>query len=210
MKHLTMLLFLGISILLGSCTGPNMFNHAYVEIGMEEETGLGSLGGPEKKSIVINDAGGEMIPERFLSFKGEEKRQQNLAIARRELDTAIINNDFKKANQLQFVIERLNYYGQGGYGGSGRYLVPTQATNKPIIPIIVVNNSTRVIRLSRPMALRGIELGPGEQTPIALPIPMGLNKIYYTEYELGKNRSRNRRVNVYVQTSTKKLVISDI
>ncbi|MFH0840409.1 MAG: hypothetical protein V1865_00270 [bacterium] len=226
MKIFGKIIFLGMIItILAACWGchPNPMNRAYISITnqpSEEEDGggLGDLNGNthDYQNVVIDIAGGEMLPERYLEFKSEEGRLRNIATVRQELDSAVLKGDFEKVEKLQFVIDRLNYYGMGGRmtGGFGKrtggsYLVPVPSNNKPLIPAGIINNSSRVIKISKPYQLAGIELGPGEQTPIQVPIQLGLNEVSYTEYELGKSGSRNRRKNVYVSQDTKNLTISD-
>ena len=217
-----------VIVVIVSCWGchPSPINRAYISITNqplpedEDAGGLGDLGGDtdnhDYQEVKIDIAGGEMLPERYLQFKSEEGRLRNIATARRELDSAILKGDFEKVEKLQFIINRLNFYGNNinmmgmtmGYDG-GKYGRPIPATNKTMVPVGVINNSSRVIKISKPLNLAGIELGPGEQTPMQIPVTSGLNQISYTEYELGRNHKMNRTLNVYVSEDTKNLTISD-
>lgn len=222
MKIIGKIIILGVIItVLAACWGCTILDPAYIAITnqppAEDENsgglGLGDLNGNthDYQKVVIDVANGRMLPERYLQFKDEEGRLRNIATARAKLDSAIIKKEFEEIKQWQEVIQTLNWYGTSGYQSGGRtgYTPVEQATNKPMIPVGIINNSSRFIKISKPLRLAGIELGPGKQTKIKFPIELGLNVLTYTEYEIGKSRSRNRTVNVDVSEDTKNLTISD-
>jgi hypothetical protein len=169
MKYLASILIIGVILsFLFACSGCNT---AYVEIGLHEESGTEALLGTTEQKLDIIEAGGTMKPIDFLAYKDEEGRLRNLTTARKLLDSALLKKDFEQVEKLQNVINKLK--NAGNIIGNR----PISAVNnKPVTEVTVINNSNKVIKMSQPITLTGIELGPGEQTPNTVSVYEELNK----------------------------------